>query len=914
MGLKWVLPISPGKGTFWLLMVSGGLLAPLWAVAQQGGQPVVPTLAPEDQQEAEAPFVPTARKTIVPWVIDVYGRNYEDFTNHGASRVISDWLTNALIDLDLFNIVNRERIRAVLSERNLELSGFARDVSGDVPENELANAGKLLSVNYILLGNVKNLGSTSEIDFKLLDVETTTYSPVFRLNFQIPFNASIERFKSVVDRIVAELASSFPIEAAVLELTPDGHLVLAAGSKNGLVEGLSADLRSRRNEWILASGVVTAVTPVTSEVVLDGPPPAVDVGAVVARITLKPGPEAVLASGDLEIRRGNFAKAKQILAEGIESYPGHGRILALHARSCWRLGDYGGAVVSYREALKVEPNDLELLEEAVRVLVEAGQFQEVVELLRDERRTQKTLDLELLLGGSLALQGYPLQAREAFKRAFRIDPEHPGPHLRLAVQAARAGDLTEMERELRLAGESGAGTLEVDLAIAIVRGQLADPPSLDSAQALIDRAFGERDFTALATASELAAIRPEMWRQALELAEKSVGVNPAFVRGHIHRAEAYVLGGELSQAIDVLELALAEQPNNVALLVRNGELLARAGDYANAELRLLQAIDLAPSQWRAADVLGDSYHRQGEFLKAVDAYQKSLSIAEGSNPTDLTIRLKKLGRSAVLGDQHSTALPYLERCVALEPDNRECRYYLGLCHHRAHLPESDEKAIVNLRAAVDFSSDANYYLGSLYDRRENFSVAAEWYQKCVEVGCSLAERAIKRVDEIETIRGTIIGQIRGVKELTLDVGAIHGVVPSQIAMVLHLGKVIGRLRMEQVLEKTSVAKIQRGGPRTGHQVQFRPRRPRGLTAVRAPKKGVMVRWQQVYDPGLAAFVIYRRDDSNPAWKEKKKIGPRDNSWIDRSAKPGRTYRYRIVAVSVHNQESLISRECEFRPE
>ena len=86
------------------------LAAPAMALQEPAAPPGDPEASdPEALEigETAAPTEPPGRETIAPWVVDVYGKNYEDFTNEGASRVISDWLTNALIDLDLFAIVNR---------------------------------------------------------------------------------------------------------------------------------------------------------------------------------------------------------------------------------------------------------------------------------------------------------------------------------------------------------------------------------------------------------------------------------------------------------------------------------------------------------------------------------------------------------------------------------------------------------------------------------------------------------------------------------------------------------------------------------------------------------------------------------------------------------------------------------------
>lgn len=868
----------------------------------------------DDPLEILEPPGPPAKKAIAPWIVDVYGKNYESFTNEGASRVVSDWLTNALIDLELFNIVDRERIRAVLSERNLALSGIARDVSRDVPENELASAAKLLSVNYILLGNVKNLGANSEIDFKLLDVETTTYSPDFRLNFEIPFNSSIEKFKPVVDRVVAELARSFPIVAGVWDVASEGRLVLAAGSTGGLSEGLAIELWSVAERRPVATGVIVSVSPTVAEAVLDDPIEIFDPAAYEARVTVAPGPEAVLSNGRLEIRRENFEKAREILAMGLEEYPDHGRILALHAKTCLTLRDYEGSVGSYRAALKAEPNDLDLLQEAASVFFEAGYFQELLSYLEASGRAEEVLELELQRGDALSIQGYPAQARDAYKRAFRLDPSNPRPHLKLAVLAARAGEALEVGRELRLARETRPDGLEYRLAESVFAAMQGEPPSLGGAQSVIDEAVADGEFAALAMASQLLRLEPDLGSDALQLAEKAVELNPSYLAGQILRAEAHALVGEKEEAIAVLEKALETRPNNVAVLLRSGELLGQVGKFEQAELRLLQARDLAPQHWKAADALGDIQFSRGAHLKAVDSYQVALQIAETAEVPDLTLRLRKLGRAAVLANQHATAQPYLERCVERSPDDKECRYYLGLCYSLANLPQTDDSAIVNLRAAEGFSVDAYYHLGELYDRREEFLEARDWYQKCVVAQCALVVESERRIDEIDSIRGTIIARPRNTKEVHVDVGRIHGVLPSQMALVLSQTDVVARIRVEQVLEKTSVATIQGGEPLPGHAVMFRPTTPRGVTVGPAPKRGVLVSWRKHNELGLTAYRVYRKEEGSSQWSMKKQLPSDEWRFNDRSVKPGKSYEYRVLGLNQIKQEGLPSPSVAIRVE
>jgi Flp pilus assembly protein TadD len=398
----------------------------------------------------------------------------------------------------------------------------------------------------------------------------------------------------------------------------------------------------------------------------------------------------------------------------------------------------------------------------------------------------------------------------------------------------------------------------------------------------------------------------DQWQASVDLARRSLALNPSYLRATVLLARGLSAGGQIDQAIEVLNDALQTEPNNFALLLLSGELLAEQEMLGIGDQRLRQAKDLAPNQWRPAEILGDAYVRQDNHLKAISEYQLAAEIADRQGAANLTPLLFKLGRTAVQANQHATAQPYLERCVDLSPDHRECRYYLGMCYFVTALPQNGEKAIVNLQASAGTIRESNYYLGVLFDRREEYETARDYYRECVQHGCSFSTRSEARIDEIEAITGTVTAVPKNAKTVSLDVGRIHGIVPGQEGVIIDSERVVGAIRVDAVQEKISTAKLLDGKPLVGHAVRFRPSRPKNLRLAPGPKRGVRLRWKANPEPEVKGYVVERNGGSNKRWEEKRQVGISRTDFLDKSAKPGETYLYRVIALARRGAKSLPS--------
>ena len=867
--------------------------------------PFVPETPPDAladllDQEAEDPGT-LGRTTIVPWSVDVLGKNYESFPNNEASRVLSDWLVNSLMNLNVFNIVNRDKMHSVLSEQHLAASGYTQEVS----PSALASAGKLLKVNFILFGNFKNLGKTSEVDFKLLDVDTTTYSHA--VNFSIPFNAEIEKMKPEIDRIVAALAAHFPVVAPIREILADRRMIVGAGTEDGIADAMEVELWHVAGRGPEKTGFIIRADATEAEVELDGAAAELNLFDYVAHIKIVPPAQAALKKGLRDLETGRYQEAAAIFQKGLEADPDDGLLHANYARSCWRSGDYKRAVDAFRKAVSLRPDDVSLLEDTAAAMLESGHMEELIEILEKNQRRNYSQNLQLDYGESQEILGYLERARDAYRAALKQDPNHPETHFRLAVLAAKRRDLEEAEREFRLAQPGAGESLQLHLGIeAFAAAQNGSAEARAGLGALLDRAQMDRDFAALATASEVLLIDQRSWQLSLKLAKQSLEINPNFLRATIAAAQAHAAGRQRAQAIALLNEALRAYPSSFALLFLSGQLLTAEQSFAEAESRFRQAQDLAREDWRPSDALGDIYTLQQDDLKAVRGYLDALERAEAAAVADLTPHLYKLGTAAVRANQHETARPYLERCTAGAPDHKECQYHLALCYLRHESPASDVKALASFEAAGAIH-DTYYHVGTLYERQEAVDDALAWHRRCVAGPCEAASRSQKRIDVLESVMGKVSLVRESAKQVTLDIGRIHGVTHSLEGVVVQGSHVVSRVQVEQVQDKTSVAVILKGSPLVGQTVRFRPPSPKGVTVEKREPRGFRLRWQANREPEVAFYEILTSSSPNGPWRPRKKVRHPTREYVDKSVKPGTSAYYRIRAVSETDARSRNSK-------
>lgn len=171
--------------------------------------------------------------------------------------------------------------------------------------------------------------------------------------------------------------------------------------------------------------------------------------------------------------------------------------------------------------------------------------------------------------------------------------------------------------------------------------------------------------------------------------------------------------------------------------------------------------------------IGVSYHKSGQYLKAIDSYQKALKLnPKYSNAKlNLSAAYQGIGISQYKKGQYSLAIKSMNKALQLEPKNTDIYYNLGIFYNAASQPEQAIKsyqsalkidpgyktirhnlfvtyynlgintqdknqAISYLKKAVQLdSTDKNVYfaLGNAYISQNSYDEAIKAYLKVLEI-------------------------------------------------------------------------------------------------------------------------------------------------------------------------------------
>lgn len=188
------------------------------------------------------------------------------------------------------------------------------------------------------------------------------------------------------------------------------------------------------------------------------------------------------------------------------------------------------------------------------------------------------------------------------------------------------------------------------------------------------------------------------YREALHLASAALRLEPRNAALWRAGAAAAFALGQVGDAEQFWNVALAHDPGCAEAHSNLGALHAERGDLAGAERHLRRAVLLAPEHAGALGNLGAVLEELGRHEEALGTLERSLAVG-GESPevlNNLALALISLGRL-------DEARARLQRALALKPDSVEAMASLS----RLHLENGDEAAALREFEAVLSLDPAN---------------------------------------------------------------------------------------------------------------------------------------------------------------------------------------------------------------
>lgn len=152
-----------------------------------------------------------------------------DFQENGAfdvkdvGKIVAEWFTTALVNNGRFDVIERRLMQQILEEQKMGVTGL-------IDPRSASRLGKLLGVKTVVSGTVQSYDGISEINVRLLNVETG--SIITAESFK---GSSASSLNKLVNEAAAKIVRHFPLQ---------GYVVRRAGEKVTVDLGTFAGVRT----------------------------------------------------------------------------------------------------------------------------------------------------------------------------------------------------------------------------------------------------------------------------------------------------------------------------------------------------------------------------------------------------------------------------------------------------------------------------------------------------------------------------------------------------------------------------------------------------------------------------------------------------------------------------------------------
>jgi tetratricopeptide (TPR) repeat protein len=334
-------------------------------------------------------------------------------------------------------------------------------------------------------------------------------------------------------------------------------------------------------------------------------------------------------------------------------------------------------------------------------------------------------ELDFLVGQELEMDGRLDEARTAYERALRKDPQAVFLLKRLAELSARTDRLTDAlvyaERAFELDPDDEGlrlflGSLyrirrDPESAARVLRDAEGAPVSSDAAVLL----FG-------------ILLEGERYAEAKSVAQWLIDHEAEGVRGYIALAEVTERMGDAPGAEGVLRQGLAKHPGELALFGALARSRRERGDRVG-EIGIYREI-LAIHKDHHATLLALAEAQIA--LGQEDEATETLERVEAAHPDDLRTLLQLGFRSFEAGDFASAERRFAQ-ALAQQPEQHEVAYFLGVVQRRMGKTDEALASFDRIPPEHERYADGRVQVAGIYEKRGDFAAAQLEVEKAREV-------------------------------------------------------------------------------------------------------------------------------------------------------------------------------------
>jgi tetratricopeptide (TPR) repeat protein len=301
-------------------------------------------------------------------------------------------------------------------------------------------------------------------------------------------------------------------------------------------------------------------------------------------------------------------------------------------------------------------------------------------------------------------------------------------------EALERGEYAEAERLFR---QQVAKTPQSAEALSNLGAVLAREQKFDEAIETYERALrADPKLTGVYFNLGVAYFKAGRYQAAAAPFETFLKSRPADPRARQLLAVSLVESAQYRRGIALLEQLAKEQPNDPSILFALAGAHIRAGDQEQGKL-LLQQLETSKLPPASTHLLqGMLYYRGQHYDDSEKELQEAVRLDPQSAPA-----LAALGRLRLRVNDDSAAIGYFERALAIQPQDAESNYQLGVLLGRNGAEERGRHYLIRAMEQRANYPDPMYFLAKM-DLNDNHPAQA----------VKLLERAVQLAPDTESVR------------------------------------------------------------------------------------------------------------------------------------------------------------------
>ncbi len=343
------------------------------------------------------------------------------------------------------------------------------------------------------------------------------------------------------------------------------------------------------------------------------------------------------------------------------------------------------------KAIKLSPDNAFLYKTAAELYFRQGSLTEA------QTSVDKSIELDpentrayILAGQIYWSLGNSAGAEKHFKKAVDLAPDEAEPLMNLAMAVTPK----EPRRAIQLYNSYLArhpGEVDIRERVAQLQQSLGD---IDDAE--------------------------KTWEKVLEW-------DPSSLRAHLSLAQIAEVRYDTATAISHYDAVVKQDPTNLSLLLRLGELQYRTNDMVKAQEAFTKAQAIAPASVAASFWLALLSEHRGEWDAAITHLNQ---VAAKASDPGVYLRLSYYYSQA---GRYKEATGVLEKLVATEPNNPDFLNYLAIAYDQDKNYAKAEKTLLRRIQLDPQDYEAHFQLASVYDRMKKFGQAEESLLRAIDI-------------------------------------------------------------------------------------------------------------------------------------------------------------------------------------